>query len=142
MSATTEASHVRDEWLDRLTELIENIEQWVREEGWSTKRIETKLKSESIGQYSASALVMQKDTTKVLLEPITHSAPGADGVVDLYLMPGLDDIASLYHSDSGWTTHYMYPDSPTVSTIREATAKPLSKDSLLTILNEMIRNGV
>ena len=35
----------------------------------------------------------------ILLEPV---APGTEGVVDLYLMPGYDDIASLYHYSNRW----------------------------------------
>ncbi|MBD3675131.1 MAG: hypothetical protein HUJ26_16560 [Planctomycetaceae bacterium] len=141
MSTTTNSEKLKSEWLDRLDGLVNQVAEWAQEEDWSTKRIETRLKSPSIGQYSAPALVMQKETVKVLLEPITHSAPGADGVVDLYLMPGLDDIASFYHSDDGWMTHYMSPNSPTVQKIREATAKPLTKETLSNILKEMSRNG-
>ncbi len=43
------------------------------------------------------ALLMQEGPSAgLILEPIARSAPGADGVVDLYLLPAYDDIASLY----------------------------------------------
>src|SRR5665213_2832472 len=88
---------LRDEWLSRLTDLIENVKSWVEEIGWSTRRIEKRLQDSQIGDYHAPALLLQIETDRVLLDPIGRSAPGVDGVVDLYLMPAYDDIASLYY---------------------------------------------
>jgi hypothetical protein len=138
MSSTTDVEQVRNEWLERLNDLMDTVEGWVKELDWVTRRIETTLKDSKLGKYKAPALVIQKETYRVLLEPITHAAPGADGVFDLYLMPGLDDIASLYRSGGTWKIHYMFSDSPTVASIREATAKPLNKDTLQEVLGEMI----
>lgn len=138
MSATTDAKQLRDEWLKRLNDLVDTIEKWVTELDWVTRRIETTLRDSQLGKYTAPALAMQKDTYRVLLEPITHSAPGADGVVDLYLMPGMDDIASLYQTDGTWKIHYMLP-SEAIATTRVAAAKPLDKDTLNEILEEMIK---
>ena len=75
------------------------------------------------------------------MEPIGRSAPGAEGVVDLYLMPAYDDIASLLFYDGAWNLHYMFPGDPTAATIDGATAKPLSKDVLQVVLEEMIKNA-
>jgi hypothetical protein len=46
--------------------------------------------------YHAPALLLQQETVRILLGPLARSAPGADGVVDLYLLLAYDDIASLY----------------------------------------------
>jgi hypothetical protein len=89
----------------------------------------------------APALILQKETVRVMLEPIARFATGVDGVVDLYLMPAYDDIASLYFYDDGWQLHYMSPKSPTVNTMREAEHKPLSKESLQAVLEDMIKNA-
>jgi hypothetical protein len=59
-----------------------------------------------IGSYSAPGLLLQKEYTRVLLEPLGHSAPGADGVVDLYLMPAYDDVATLLFIGGRWQVHY------------------------------------
>lgn len=139
MSATNHVEQLRDEWLGRLNDLIDTVEGWVNDFDWVTRRIETTLKDSKLGKYKAPALMMQKETYRVLLEPITHAAPGTDGVVDLYLMPGLDDIASLYRTDGTWKIHYMFSDSPTVANIQEATTKSLNKDSLQDVLEEMIK---
>ena len=94
-----------------------------------------------MGSYKGPALLLQKDTTRALIEPIARTTPGTEGVVDLYLMPAYDDVASLYFYDGGWQLHYPLPGSPIVATIRDARHNPLSKDSLKEVLDEMIRNA-
>jgi hypothetical protein len=84
---------------------------------------------------------MQEDTGRVLLEPVGRSAPGAEGVVDLYLMPAYDDIASLYYCGDRWNLHYMFPGTKPVATVREAEALPLSKEALEKVLAEMRQNA-
>jgi hypothetical protein len=130
----------RDEWLDRLSNLVENVETWAKELDWSTRRIEKKMEDSQVGNYQAPALLLQKETTRVLLEPIARSAPGAEGVVDLYLMPAYDDIASLYYTNGEWNLHYMFPGRPIVATIKDASARPLSRETLQEVLEEMSKN--
>ena len=52
---------------------------------------------------------MQEGTVRIILEPIARSTPGAEGVVDLYLMPAYDDVATLFYED-GWKLHYPFPE--------------------------------
>jgi hypothetical protein len=127
----------RVEWLDRLSELIARMEQWAQSLGWSTRRVRKELKDAEIGAYETRALLLQQETTRLLLEPVGRSAPGAEGVVDLYLLPAYDDIASLYYYDNRWNLHYLAPGSTVVGNIREADSKPLSKTSLRYVLDEM-----
>ena len=94
-------------WFEILEGLIVPVENWVREFGWSTKRIDKPMEDSEVGKYTAPALLMQEETTKVLLEPIARSTPGSEGVVDLYLMPGYDDIASFYYQNDRWHLHYL-----------------------------------
>jgi hypothetical protein len=135
------ADMLRDGWLRRLSDLLKQIEEWAVESGWSTRAIEKRMQDLEIGAYTAPALLMQQDTFRVLVEPIARAAPGAEGVVDLYLLPAYDDIASLYLDDGGWKLHYMFPGTPTVATIREANAEPLSKETFLAVLDEMKQNA-
>jgi hypothetical protein len=135
------AEKLRDEWLSRLTDLVDFVKEWAEELGWSTRRIELPMEDSQIGAYRAPALIFQKEASRVMLEPIARSAPGAEGIVDLYLMPAYDDIASLYFCDRAWQLHYMFPGTPLVGTIREAESKPLSKDTFREVLEEMRRNA-
>jgi len=117
------------------------VKSWAEELDWSTRQISKKMKDFRLGSYEAPALLMQKETTRVLLDPVARFAPGADGVVDLYLMPAYDDIASLYFVDGEWCLHYMFSGTPTVATIRQAQSFPLSKDAIGRVLDEMSSYG-
>jgi hypothetical protein len=124
-------------WIDRVTQLVKDVEQWAREMGWATKRVEKKLDDARVGTHRLPALLMQADTCRIILEPVGRSAPGTDGVVDLYLMPAYDDIASIYHYGGRWNLHYVLPGRRAVATVREAEALPLSKETLERVLDEM-----
>jgi hypothetical protein len=104
-------------WIDRVTSLAGQVQQWAKEMGWSTRRVEKRLDDPRIGKHHVPALLMQEDTCRVLLEPVGRSAPGAEGVVDLY------------------------PGTKPAATVREAEALPLSKEALEKVLAEMRRNA-
>jgi hypothetical protein len=132
---------LRDEWLERLARLVATVRGWAQELDWSTRQIETKMEDSRLGTYKAPALILQKETVRVMLEPIARFAPGVEGIVDLYLMPAYDDIARLFLDDDGWKLHYKSPASPTANTIREVEHKPLCKESFQEVLEEMIKNA-
>jgi hypothetical protein len=121
--------------------LVTQVEQWGQELGWATRRIEKWLDDAQIGRHQVPALLLQEGTCRLLLEPIGRSAPGAQGVVDLYRMPAYDDIASLYFYEDRWNLHYLWPSGPSVATVREAPRVVLSKESLQGILEEMKRHA-
>ena len=56
---------------------------------------------------------MEKDTVEVALNPVSPLVPGAEGAVDLYLVPAYDDIASLYFESGQWVIHYAFSADPT-----------------------------
>ncbi len=131
----------RAAWIQRVSDLVNSVEGWAKDFGWSTKRIDKKIEDTRLGNHKAAGLVMQEDTVRVLLEPISASAPGSDGLVDLYLMPGYDDIASLYHREAGWHVHYLFPTQKAVAGIKEGESRPLSKKTLGVVLDEMKRHA-
>ncbi|HEY1377076.1 MAG TPA: hypothetical protein VGF55_09800 [Gemmataceae bacterium] len=125
------------EWLGKVAGLIESVQGWARELGWSTRVIEKPMEDSGIGSYRVPALLLQEGVTKILLEPVGRSSPGSEGVVDLSLMPGYDDLASLYHYEGRWNLHYMAEGTPVVGSIRDAAADPLDRESLANVLAEM-----
>jgi hypothetical protein len=135
------AGIARKEWLDRLHGLVADVENWVVEQGWSTRRIEKPMHDSHLGSYSAPALLMQEGTVRVLLDPIAASAPGAEGVVDLYLMPAYDDIASLYFCDGRWRLHYAPAAGSTPVAQQDAPSPPLTKKRLRLVLEEMQKHA-
>lgn len=130
----------RSNWVNRVSKLVQEVEQWARDLGWSSRRVEKRLEDSRVGNHRLPALLLQEDTCRVLLEPVGRSTPGAEGVVDLYLMPAYDDIASLYYYGNQWNLHYMFAGTPTVATIRDAESVPLSKAVLERVLSEMRQN--
>lgn len=128
-------------WLDRLEGLVLSVQRIADELGWAAKRIEKPMEDSYLGNYEAKALLLQKETARVLLDPAGHSAPGAEGVVDFYLLPGYDDIATLYYYDGGWHLHYRAPRTSEADGAREAEAKPLSKAAMRKVLEEMTKNA-
>lgn len=136
-----ESKTLRDEWQHRLVSLIDWIQKSAAALGWSTRKIEVSLTESQIGAYKAPALLIQEDTVRILVEPVARAAPGADGIVDLYLMPAYDDIASLYYYHDQWHIHYMFPESRAVADMREADAKPLTEETLREVLEAMKQNA-
>jgi hypothetical protein len=127
----------RDEWLAQLRALVDQVEAWGREFDWSTRRIEKRLDDEA-GPYLATGLMLQKEFTRVLLEPIGWSASGG-GAADLYLMPAYDDLANLYYYDGAWHVHYAAPGT---ANARKATSgKLLTKKLFQEVVNGMTRHA-
>src|SRR5207253_11377937 len=113
-------------------------EGWVKEIGWSTRRIDKPMEDPQIGKYKEPCLLMQEGTDRILMEPVTRSVAGTgtDGVVDLYLMTAYDDIASLLRREDLWTLHYIFSSMTGVTDPLKAPAKPLSKETLEEVLAE------
>jgi hypothetical protein len=137
----TQRVRARVRWIGLVSDLVREVEQWSRELGWATRRIDKRLDDSRIGRHQVPALLLQEDTCRILLEPVGPSAPGAEGVVDLYLMPAYDDIASLYYYEDRWNIHYMFPGVQPVATVREAKPMLLSKEALRKVLAEMRQNA-
>lgn len=126
-----------DKWLRLLNSLIQSVKDWVTPEDWSTREIEKPMEESDLGSYKVPALLLQKALNKFLLEPVARDAPGSEGLVDLYLMPSYDDIASLYYYKDRWNIHYMEPGIKPKGDIRKEPARPLTKANLLRVLREM-----
>lgn len=126
------------QWIDRLDRLIGVVQGWAAELGWSVRLVDKAMKDSEIGNYRVPALLMQKDMMKVALEPIGRSAPGADGIVDLYLLPAYDDIASLYFYDNRWHLQYPRADRPAAASLQP---KPMSKKVFREALDELMKHA-
>lgn len=134
-------NQVRDEWIKRLQDLVTDVEKWAKEIGWEVTRIDKKMRDSGVGSYKAPALVFQKEFTRLLLDPISREAPGADGVVDLYRMPALDDVASLYSYKGKWQIHDVQPKKITEAMVDEAEAIPLTRESFEAVVGRIGSHG-
>ena len=118
----------REAWINRVTQLVDQVERWAQDLGWATRRVDKRLDDSRIGRHHVPALLMQEGTSRVMLEPVGSSSPGTEGVVDLYLMPAYDDIATFYYYDDHWNLQHRV--AADVANTRDGKGLPLSKDVL------------
>ncbi|MGO8750054.1 MAG: hypothetical protein ACLQNE_29250 [Thermoguttaceae bacterium] len=128
----------RDQFQNRVKALVEQVRQWVEPHEWVTKPYTKKLRDLDSQIYLIPALFLQKGPIRVLLDPVAYDVPGAEGVVDLYLMPTYDDLASLYFEDDAWRIHYTFPPDPKEThSVIEAKALPLSEQTVNDVLDSI-----
>lgn len=127
-----DSAAAREDWLGRVARLLADLEAWGRADGWATRAVEARLRDAELGEYAAPGLVLERGPARLLVEPIARSAPGADGVVDLYALPAYDDVATLYHINGGWHVH--------LST-GGGVARPLTRDVFREVIEEMARHA-
>ncbi len=131
----------RELWIHRVTKLVDDVEKWTAELGWATRRIEKSLEENWIGKHRVPALIVQEDTCRIILEPVGQSSPGTEGVVDLYLMPAYDDIASLYYSEGEWRLHFAFSGVGRNDSLEETEEVVLSKEALANALAELKKHA-
>ncbi|QVL31488.1 hypothetical protein KIH39_21985 [Telmatocola sphagniphila] len=136
-AAARQKISIRLEWLEKLRKLVATVKNWAQELDWATKTVDKKIEDAELGNYKAPGLLLQHETVRLFLEPIARTAPGAEGVVDLYLMPSYDDIANLYFYNNRWHIHYLFKRASNNGKAREEEAKPLTKESLRKVFDEM-----
>jgi hypothetical protein len=138
------ADVVKAEWLDRLDRLVGDVKAWAEAYGWKTRVYRKPMKEDkALGLYEAPRLLMEReqDGIVVALDPVARFVPGADGGVDLYLMPGYDEIASLYLEDGQWVVHYTRrPDPAESHTVIEGESLPYSESTIRDLLDAMAAN--
>jgi hypothetical protein len=130
-----------EKWVTVLSELVDEVRAWAEARGWTTRSIEKKLADSNLGDYTARGIVLQKEATELLLEPIGRVPPGAEGVVDLYLLPAWDDIADLYYNDGRWRLHYVFPGPSPLGNGQDDELVPLTEEAFHSILEEMTRHA-
>jgi hypothetical protein len=132
---------LRNDWLDRLGDLVATIKRWAEHSGWKTREITKSMKDSVLGDYRAPALLMQRETVEVILNPVSRFVTGADGAVDLYLMPGYDDVASLYLMDGEWKIHYVFHDGSTATKVQEPEVMTLSERAVVRVLDGLVAHA-
>jgi hypothetical protein len=136
-------SEQREQFRQRVEELIARFERAVDRREWVTRRYPKRLRDDASQVYEVPALYLQKGPTSLLLDPIGYDVPGAEGAADLYLMPTYDPTASVYFEDGQWVIHYAFPPDPMgTHSIVEAQARPLSAETINQILDSIAEHAV
>jgi len=129
------------DWIARLTDLVDNLEAWAKSLDWSTRRIDKPMKDSITGPYQAPGLLLQKDFTRILIDPISRSTPSLEGRVDIYLMPALDDIAILYFDLGRWNIYDQLSDNEPIPSVRDSLPRPLTKETFAEILDKLTQHA-
>jgi len=129
-------SEQRNQFQSRVEALVEQVREWVEPHEWVTKPYPKKMRDALNQVFQVPALFLQKGPTRVLLDPVAYDVPGSEGVVDLYLMPTYDDMASLSLRKGTWMIHYGFPPAP-----EEPTDLPLDEGTLNQVLDSITANA-
>ena len=133
---------VRIEWLDRLNNLASQVKVWAEKSGWRTRVVSKPTNDFVLGRYEVPLLLMERDGVEIALNPVGRFTLGADGAVDLYVVPAYDEVASLYSEDGRWILHYVFsPDPMETHSVVEPEALPLSESSIIRVLDKMAEHG-
>ena len=128
----------RELFQERVDDLVTRFEKEIDGSEWATRRYPKKLRDEGGQIYEIPALFLQKGPIKLLLDPIGYDVPGAEGLVDMYLMPTYDDLASLYFEGGRWVIHHAFPPDPMEThSVIETKAMPLSEATINQVLDSI-----
>jgi hypothetical protein len=131
---------VRAEWLERLNALASQVKVWVEKSGWRTRMVSKPTRDPVLGRYEVPLLLMERDGVEVALNPVSRFVTGADGAVDLYVVPAYDEVASLYFEGGQWVIYHVFREAEAAG-IREPEAIPLSERTIVQVLDEMAVSG-
>lgn len=116
----------------RVEDLVKQVQEWVEPHEWLTQIYSKKMRDAENQVFQVPALFLQKGPMRVLLDPVAYDVPGSEAVVDLYLTPTYDDLASLYFENGAWMIHYSVP-----SDLNETQTLPFSAESLNSVLDSI-----
>jgi len=131
---------VRAEWLECLNALASQVKGWAEKSRWRTRVVSKPTRDPVLGRYDVPLLLMERDGVEIALNPVSRFVPGADGAVDLYVVPAYDEVASLYYDDDRWTLHYVFREAEAAG-IHEAEAMLLSERAMTRVLDAMAARG-
>ena len=132
----------RDRWRARMDELVTQVAGWVEPNDWVTRPYPKRMRDSDGQVFEVPSLFLQKGPIRLLLDPIAYDAPGTEGMVDLYLMPTYDDMASLDFVDGRWRIHYIFPDQSAVAGDEQPDVMELSETTINRVLDEIACHAV
>ena len=95
---------VLQEWTQLIADLIRDIAEWSRDEGWSVDERRVEREESTLGTYEAPSLAIDGPKGHLVVEPKARYVIGADGRVDLYAWPSLNRFLIVRVGDQ-WKLH-------------------------------------
>ncbi len=93
---------VRDEWLDAVEKIMQDVEAWSRKQDWALRRDPKVVEEDEIGEYTVPRLLIHTIDGRLLFDPITpFVSGGSTGLIELCVMPSYDSI-KIVRLEDGW----------------------------------------
>ncbi len=95
----SEMSDKSDAFARQVEAVVSDFEASLSGRDWSMRRDPKRMRDEIGNVYTVQSLTLINGPVRLLLDPNGYDIPGADGVMDLYLLPPYDPVATLYLED-------------------------------------------
>jgi hypothetical protein len=119
---------IKPEWEAALQHLFQEVETWSRGQDWAVNR-DVKEEGEPIlGSYHAPRMLIHTPEGRLLLNPITRFAAGANGVVEFCVMPSFDSV-TLIRPGTEW---FLLPDDP------DEPPQRLTEETFLSVARDLL----
>lgn len=96
------AAQRRDEWVDRVRRLVEQVAGWAQGQGWKADHDTKQVREELLGAYTVPTLRVRPPGGELALEPVGAHIAGGDGRVDLEAYPTLNRVKLIGETGGGW----------------------------------------
>jgi hypothetical protein len=132
-----------DAFVKQVESVISDFETSLSGRDWSMRRDPKRMRDEIGNVYTVQALTLIKGPVRLLLDPNGYDIPGADGVMDLYLLPPYDPVATLYLEDGQWFIHSPFPAAlEAIDNPKRWTRSDLTKESINDTLESIVEHAV
>ncbi len=78
--------------MDAVNRLVGEAEAWSVARAWVTKRDDKEIAEDLLGTYTVPRLLIAKDASRLLLEPVARFVLGGTGLVDFAILPSYDSV--------------------------------------------------
>jgi hypothetical protein len=132
-----------DAFVKQVEWVISDFETSLSGRDWSMRRDPKRMRDEIGNVYTVQALTLIKGPVRLLLDPNGYDIPGADGFMDLYLLPPYDPVATLYLEDGQWFIHSPFPAAlEAIDNPKRWTRSDLTKESINDTLESIVEHAV
>ena len=91
----------RQDWIQRVTRLVDQIVSWSQPEGWQVQRDVKNMHEALLGDYQLPTLIIRMRRGELMINPIGLQIVGGDGRVDIEATPTLSRV-KLIGANGNW----------------------------------------
>jgi hypothetical protein len=92
---------VRGDWVAEVERFMNQAEEWAKKQGWGTLQELKTIQEDRLGSYDVPRLLIHDTFGRLLLDPLARFVMGADGRIDLVVIPSWSGLILVKMPD-GW----------------------------------------